>query len=153
MVLAVAWIWHLLILSGMGCREIRNDTRQLIFSAPRPLLNQLPAAWLSAFAVTALLGSGALLRILFAGELASLRIWVTGALFIPSLALAFGILTGSGKAFEVVYVLWMYGALQQVPAFDFVGTTSASPWYFYALLTCGLMITAGLARQWQLINT
>ncbi|PKN93604.1 MAG: hypothetical protein CVU44_09665 [Chloroflexi bacterium HGW-Chloroflexi-6] len=150
LMLAVAWAWPILILSGLGCREARHDTRQIVFCAPRPLLNQLPALWLSAFAVLALLGSGAFIRFLAAGEFTSLLAWLAGALFIPSLALALGVLTGSGKTFEVVYVLWMYGVLQRVPAFDFVGTTPSSPWHIYALLALVLMVIGVLARQGQL---
>ncbi|MFZ6030639.1 MAG: hypothetical protein ACOYYS_23275 [Chloroflexota bacterium] len=152
LLLAVAWAWPILILSGLGCREARHDMRHIVFCAPRPLLNQLPALWLSAFAVLALLGSGALIRFLTAGEFTSLLSWLAGALFIPSLALALGVMTGSGKTFEVIYVLWMYGALQRVPAFDFIGTSSASPWYVYAPLALALMVITILARRWQLKN-
>jgi len=140
--LVVAWVWPILLLSGLGCRESRYDTRQIVFSAPRPLMNQLPAAWLSAFIVTALLGSGALIRFITAGETFSILGWLTGALFIPSLALALGILTGSNKAFEVLYVLWMYMILQRVSPFDFIGMTPASPWYVY---TPGALLLASLA--------
>jgi hypothetical protein len=150
LMLAAAWAWPILILSGLGCREARHDTRQIVFCAPRPLLNQLPALWLSAFTVLTMLGSGALIRFLAAGEFTSLLAWLAGALFIPSLALALGVLTGSGKTFDVIYVLWMYGALQRVPTFDFVGTTPSSPWHIYALLALALMIITVLARQWQL---
>lgn len=150
LLLAVSWACPILILSGLGCREARHDTRQIVFSAPRPLLNQLPALWLSAFTVLALMGSGAFIRFLLAGEFTSLLAWLAGAVFVPSLSLAFGVLTGSGKTFEVVYVLWMYGVLQRVPAFDFVGTTPASPWYLYAALALALIVVTVLARQWQL---
>ena len=51
-------------------------------------MNQLPAAWLSALVVIALLGSGALLRFVLAGETVSILGWIAGVLFIPSLALA-----------------------------------------------------------------
>ena len=150
MLLAAAWVWPILRLSQLGCREARCDMRQMLFSAPRPLLNQLPALWLAAFAVLALLGSGALIRFLAAGAWASLLAWLAGALFVPSLALALGVLSGSGKPFEVIYVLWMYGVLQRVPAFDFVGTTPQSPWYIYAPVALGLTAAAFLIRQVQM---
>ena len=95
-------------------------------------------------------GSAPKSRFLAAGEFTSLLPWLAGALFIPSLALALGVLTGSGKSFEVIYVLWMYGVLQRVPAFDFVGTTPESPWHIYALLALALMIITLLVRQGQL---
>jgi hypothetical protein len=76
--------------------------------------------------------------------------WITGALFIPSLALAFGTLTGSSKAFEVLYVLWMYLLTQNVPMFDFAGLTPQSPLYIYAPLALLLLALAVFARGRQL---
>jgi ABC-type transport system involved in multi-copper enzyme maturation permease subunit len=150
--LIAAWVWHLLLIGKLGCREARYNTCQMIFSAPHPLANQLPAAWLAAFAVTALLGSGALTRFLLAGETFSALGWWTGALFIPSLALALGTLTGSSKAFEALYVPWVYLLTQNVLAFDFIGRTPASPLGVYALLTFFLLALSLFARQRQIGN-
>lgn len=148
--LLVAWVWHILILSGLGCRENRFDTRQIVFAAPHPIANQLPAAWLSAFAVTAILGSGALIKFLLIGETVSALGWLTGAVFIPSLALALGTSTGSGKAFEALYVAWMYMIYQKVPSLDFAGLTPSSRFYIYVPLALVLLAIAALARQRQL---
>ena len=148
--LIIAWIWPILILGGLGWRESRFDTRQIVFSAPRPLLNQLPATWLSAFVVIALAGSGALVRFLLAGETVSVLGWITGAIFIPSLAFFLGMLTGSSKAFEALYVLWMYLLTQKVSMFDFAGLTPHSPWFLYALLSLVLIALAVFIRQRQL---
>jgi hypothetical protein len=148
--LAVAWIWHILLLSKLGCRENIFDTRQIISSAPHPILNQLPAEWLAAFVVTILLGSGALMRFFFSGETFSILGWLTGAFFIPSLALACGTLTGSNKTFEVLYVLWIYMAVQKVPMFDFIGMTPVSPLNIYAPLTLFLLVLSFFARRQQI---
>jgi hypothetical protein len=43
MLLACAWFWPVLIWSKMGVRETRDQTSQLIFSAPHPIARQLPA--------------------------------------------------------------------------------------------------------------
>lgn len=145
--LVVAWVWHMLLISGLGCRESRYNTSQIVFSAHHPLMIQLPAAWLSAFTVTALLGSGALMRFIVAGETFSVLGWLTGALFIPSLALALGALTGSRKAFEVLFVLWMYMLTQKIPWFDFIGMTPTSPLYLYILMTLALQFVVVFARQ------
>ena len=148
--LLVGWVWHILILSTLGNRETHFDTHQIVFSAPRPLLNQLPAAWLSAFVVTAALGSGALLKFILMGETFSILGWLTGALFIPSLALALGVVTGSSKAFEALYVFWMYILTQKAVAFDFAGMTPAAPLHIYAPLAIALLALALFARQRQL---
>jgi len=147
--LIVAWVWPMLILSGLGCRENRFNTRQLVFSAPRPM-SQLPAGWLSALLVTALLGSGALVRFLLAGNAAAVLGWLTGVVFIPSLALALGTLTGSGKAFEALYVAWMYLLWQRAAALDFAALVPGSRFYLYAPVAIGLLAIAALARRRQL---
>jgi hypothetical protein len=148
--LVIAWTWPILILGKLGCREYRYDTHQIVFSAPHPVTNQLPATWLAAFSVTALMGAGAFLRFLLAGEFTNLLAWTAGALFIPSLALALGVLTGSSKPFEVVYVLWMYLLFQNIPALDFMGMTNASPWYVYAPLAWFLVALAAFGRHLRL---
>ncbi|MCG2784502.1 MAG: hypothetical protein L6461_05305 [Anaerolineae bacterium] len=148
--LVVSWLWPILLLSGVGSRESRHNTRQMVFSAPRPVLTQLPAAWLSAFTLIALTGSGAFVKFLALGDTHSLLAWLTGAAFIPSLALTFGILTGSSKTFEIVFVVWMYLILQRVPTLDFVGITPNSPWQTYLGLSIVLLTVSVLARQWQI---
>lgn len=148
--LAIAWLWMILLLSGLGSRETLHNTREIVFSAPRPTLNQLPASWLAAFTVTALMGAGALLRHLLDGDPLRLLAWMSGALFVPSLALALGVLTSSRKPFEVIYVTWMYLVLNAVPPLDFVGVTPDNPWQFYTLLAIALLALTAFARHWQL---
>jgi hypothetical protein len=147
--LIAAWVWPTLILSGLGCRESRFDTRQIVFSAPRPM-SQLLAGWLSAVLVSALMGSGALVRFLLAGDPVAVLGWLTAIVFIPSLALALGSLTGSEMAFQVLYVAWMYLLTQGIVAVDFAGLVPGSYFYLYAAAAVGLMAIAALARRRQL---
>jgi len=76
--------------------------------------------------------------------------WFTGVIFVPSLALALGVLTGSGKAFEALYVLWMYLLTQRARALDFAGIVPGSPFYIYALLAVLLIAISALARRRQI---
>jgi hypothetical protein len=148
-VLVISWLWPILLLSKMGSRETRYNTSEIVFSAPRPVIRQLPAAWLAAFTLVAVSGSGAVIKFLIAGDFTSVLPWLAGALFIPSMALASGVLTRSSKFFEVVYVLWMYLILQKIPALDFVGITPQSPWIFYIMLAGVLCVLAAIMRQKQ----
>ena len=81
--LVVAWVWPILLLSRLGCREAIYETHQIVFSAPHPIARQLPAKWLSAFVVIALLGLGAFLRFVGAGEILGIFGWLTGACLHP----------------------------------------------------------------------
>lgn len=122
-----AWVWPILIWSAMGTREVRQGTGQLVFSVPHPLRRQLPACWAAAVIIVAATGAGTALRLLFAGHRAALAAWIVGALFIPTLALALGVWSGSSKLFEVIYVLlWYIGPVSQIPLFDYMGVTDFS---------------------------
>jgi hypothetical protein len=127
--LPAAWIWPILIWSSLGIREQRHRTGQYVFSAPHPVSRQLPITWLSGFVVSLLAGSGVALTLLRSGEWATLGAWLAGALFIPSLALALGVWSGSSKLFEVVYVmLWYLGPLHplEIPRLDFMGAANSA---------------------------
>jgi hypothetical protein len=153
--LPLAWIWPILSWSAMGVREVRHHTEQLVFSAAHPLRRQFLATWLAGVIVAVLAGSGAALRLVLAGDWAATLAWVVGALFIPTLALALGVWSGSGKAFEVVYtVLWYAGPMNRVPALDFMGALEESvangiPFYYLAL-TAILLGLAVMGRIRQL---
>lgn len=150
-ILPASLIWPLLLWSKLGCRETSSNTRPLVFSTPRPLRNQLPAAWLAGFALSLLMGAGPAGRFGLAGELSSLIALLAGLAFIPSLALALGVWTGSRKAFEVVYVLvWYLGLLNHVPELDFLGLSTSTVWPIYLGLSGGLCLLAFIGRRRQL---
>ncbi len=152
--LPVAWLWPVLIWSGMGVRETEHHTDLLVFSAPHSLLRQLPAVWLVGFVVAFLTGSGVLARLAIAGDGYAMMTWTVGALFVPSLALALGTWSGNGKPFQIVYLmLWFVGPMQGVKRLDFmalggVEAVTGSTLVFMAA-TCMLLAVglAGRARQ------
>ena len=150
--LLAAWIWPVLLWSQMGCREARHATSALLFSSARSLSRQLPALWTAGGLVALLTGSGVGTRLLLGADWHGLAAWFAGALFIPSLALALGIWSGSSKAFEAIYTVWWYiGPAHQIPGLDFMGTTptSSSPGV-YALATCALLASAYWRRRQSL---
>lgn len=122
LILPAVWIWPLMRWSAMGTREAQNRTGKLIFSSPHPLRRQLPATWMSGAILAFFAGSGVLVRLLLARNWAAVLAWVVCALFIPSLALASGVWTGSSKFFEVIFTLiWYVGPLSRVSVLDFMG--------------------------------
>ena len=153
-VLPFAWLWPALLWSGMGVREERYQTGELVLSSPRALTRQLPALWLAGVLVAALAGGGVGLRLLFSGEKAALLAWLAGALFIPSAALACGVWSGGSRLFEAVYVVvWYVGPVSHEPQLDFMGASSpANPSValFYLVSAAVLLGLAFLGRSRQL---
>ena len=150
-VLLAAWIWPVLVWSQMGCRETRYGMHSLIFSAERVVYRQLMALWMAGVAIALVTGAGAGIRLLLSSNGRMFAAWFAGALFIPSMALAMGVWSGSSKLFEAVYTVWWYlGPLHQMPSLDFVGGTRASSSAgLYLVLAAGLLLAACLGRRRQ----
>jgi hypothetical protein len=153
--LVAAWIWPLLLWSRMGTRERLLRTDQLIFSTAHPLRRQLPACWLAGVIIAVITGGGTGLRLLLAGDQLGILAWTAGALFIPTMALALGVWSGSSKLFEVLYLfLWYLGPANRLSAIDFMGASgpllpSRTPLVFL-VSTAALAVFALFGRQRQL---
>jgi hypothetical protein len=144
--LPVAWLWPLSIWSEMGNREYKNSTYQMVFSSARPVLRQLPAAWLAGVLVTALFGLSGAVVFLSSGDLTGLAGWLGAVIFIPALALALGVFSSGSRLFEVVYLfLWYLGPYQKAPIFDFI---TGAP-QVYLLAAAGLLLLSALWRGRQ----
>jgi hypothetical protein len=151
--LPIAWVWPILLLSPLGNREARDNVRQLAFSSAAPLWRQLPAQWLAGLLVTLLMGSGAALKFLVSGHTPGLLAYLSGALFIPSLALALGVWSGTSKPFEIVYMtVWYLGPLNKTPGLDFIGAHTDGRPEVYIPLSLALLAFAFLGRWRQLQN-
>ncbi len=153
--LCVSWIWPVLLWSAMGVRESRDQTSQLLFSAPHPIARQLPAVWCAGFLLALITGSGFALRLLLGGNWRGFLAWLIGAAFIPTLALALGVWSGSGKPFEILYtLLWYVGPLHATVPLDFMASAPATPFtrvpLFYLALAAGLALAALAGRKRQL---
>jgi hypothetical protein len=146
LVLALAWIWPVLLWSSMGVRETRDQTYQLIFAAPHPMARQLPAVWLAGVLVALLTGCGFGLRLLVTGNIRGAMAWLIGALFIPTFALSLGVWSGTGKPFEILYtLLWYIGPLHAMPTLDFMGSAPATAATRYPLIYLGIAAVMAVA--------
>lgn len=150
-VLPLAWIWPLLIWSGMGARETRHGVEQLVYAAPHPITRQLAAAWLVGVLVALGMAVGVILRQAILGQWQVVLAVLAGALFVATLALAAGCWTGGSKLFEAGYLfLWYMASVHSVPVLDFMGRIPQMrdwglPWVYLGL-TVTLAILAVMGR-------
>lgn len=153
--LGAAWIWPVLIWSGLGVREKAHHTSPIIFSAPRPIVRQFAAMWLGGVLVTLLTGSGVGVSLLTSGAWAHLLGWGVAVLFIPTLALAGGVWSGTSKLFEALYVVvWYIGPINGLAIFDYMALSPEAlaqgmP-FVYLGLTIALLAAALVGRRRQI---
>ncbi|MBI9047046.1 MAG: hypothetical protein JEZ06_21350 [Anaerolineaceae bacterium] len=122
--LPIAWGIPILLWSKMGCRESEFNTHQLINSTPKLLIQWL-AVYFSGLTITALCGMGALISFVYHQSPEGILGWFAATVFIPSLAWFLGTLSGTPRAFEIIYAfIWFFGPIQQLPMLDFIGAVS-----------------------------
>jgi hypothetical protein len=152
-ILPIAWVWPLLIWSAIGNREFQYNVHQMTFSSISPLWRQLPAQWLAAFIITLVMGSGAILRLVIDGDIIGVLALLSGAIFIPSLALATGVWSRTSKLFEIVYMtIWYVGPIEGLGILDYLGANSNGNIGFFIPLSIALIVVAFIARARQLQN-
>lgn len=151
----VIWLWLALTISGIGTRESFHGTEQIIFSSPYPLCMQFSATWLAGFFLTMLMGVAGV-RLILIGECDAALAWVIAALFIPSFALASGIISGNKRFFEGVFIgWWMIGPMgSEGTSLDFMGVhqevvMQGLHWKYLAGAII-LLIMAYAGRWWRL---
>ncbi|MEV0951297.1 hypothetical protein [Promicromonospora sp. NPDC050249] len=118
--LAVAWIWPVLVWSRLGTQHLEHGTDTLLGACPGSVDRAL-AQWLAGVALTAGTAVGPLASMLLDGDALRAAHWVAGALFIPSLALLLGTVTRTPRVFQVLYLIAWYMAINDVAAFDHMG--------------------------------
>ena len=118
--LPAAWAWPVLIWSKLGTQQYEYNVHTLLGSAPG-IRRRLAAEWAAGALLTALAGSGVLMKIVISGDQSSALSWVAGLIFIPSLALALGTLSRSARLFQAVYLMLLYIMLSGEKALDFMG--------------------------------
>jgi len=154
-ILGTSWLWLVLVWSGMGARETRFGTGALLFSSARIFPRQLLASWLAGFALAVALGSAAAFRIAVADGPQALLPWLTGAAFLPSLALALGVWSGTSKPFEAILTaMWYIGPINHVSGIDYTGASNGPDTTHYAMFylaaTVALLVFAAAIRSRQI---
>ena len=154
--LPLIWFFQILILSNLGSREVTHRCQEYIFSVALPLRRQLSATMSAAVLFMITLAVPVIIKVMITGNLYGVYAILVGALFISTFAISLGIVTGGSKVFEVIFTIIVYGILNSVPFFDFIGAIKGSRelWiaHYLMVITLVLVIVAFAARNRQIRN-
>jgi hypothetical protein len=110
----LAWIWPMLQWSQLGTREAVCATEQFIYPTLHPIRRQFVAQWLAGVLLALATAGGSLVHWAAAGHLSGIEGILAGGLFVPTLAIACGALSGTTRLFEIAYlVLWYLGPMNR----------------------------------------
>jgi hypothetical protein len=151
--LPLIWLWLALSLSGLGLRESQHNTEQIVFTMPLPSVFQVLATWLSGFFLAIGTGIGGA-RLILMGEVDAALAWGIAAVFIPSFAMATGILSGNRRLFEGLFVAWWFvGPMaSKGTALDFMGVHQevvARGVHWFYLIAAILLLFVALFGRWR----
>jgi hypothetical protein len=118
-------------------------------------MRQWPAQWVAGVLLSVATGAGVALRLVVAGDLGLFAAWAVGAMFVPSLALALGAWSGSGKFFEALYtILWYIGPMNGMAQLDYAGAMDtprrAAITMGFVIATAVLLVASFAGRKRQL---
>jgi hypothetical protein len=145
----LAWIWPMLVWSQLGTREAVCNTEQFIYPTLHPIRRQFVAQWLAGVVLALVTASGSLVHWALAGNLVGIEGILAGAIFVPTLAIACGALSGTTRLFEIVYlVLWYIGPMNRT-TFDFTQGSYAPGFAAASLVLFTMAIGARKVRLLQ----
>ena len=146
----LAMAWPVVAWSALGMREKYHDTYRLIYSSTHSVFRQVFAAWFSAVVLGLIAIAGVSLRAISEGYTAHVPVYLVAVLFVPSLALALGTLSGTSRLFEVVYLMWWFMGANGPQVFDFMQAQREVPSAVQAVVYLGLammLFLFGFARR------
>lgn len=146
LVVGLAWIWPMLQWSQLGTREAVCATEQLIYPTLHPIRRQFVAQWLAGVLLAIATAGGSLVHWAFAGNVSGIEGILAGAVFVPTLAIACGALSGTTRLFEIAYlVLWYIGPMNRT-TFDFTQGAYAPGFTLASLVLFAMAVGARKLR-------
>jgi hypothetical protein len=146
LVIGIAWIWPMLQWSQLGTRETVYATEQLVYPTLHPIRRQFLAQWFAGVLLALLTAGGSLAHWTVAGNLAGIEGVLAGAVFVPTLAIACGALSGTTRLFEILYlVLWYVGPMNRT-TFDFTQGAYAPEFTLASFVLFAVAVSARTLR-------
>lgn len=111
-----------LVLSSLGQRERNHGTQDFLINAPLLLKVQYPAMVFAGVLFLSTISLPSLIILSVSGQIYGTGLLIAGYFCIVSLAILLGTLSGTNKAFEIIFVIvWYMGPMSHFTYFDFIG--------------------------------
>lgn len=119
-----AFIVPIFVLAKAGTYDRRYKTESYMFAIENYKLKQLVSIWVANFTIMLIVSSSTMIKVAFCYEPVRALYVLIGVIFITSLAVFLGTVSGNSTLFELIYiVLWYAGPLNKVKYFDFLGVS------------------------------
>ena len=128
-VLPILWFLQVGRLSDLATKEKTNRIHYFSYASYKPLTRLLPAQIVAGIVLLLVLAAPLLIRYLVEIQFLPVMSIIMGGAFIVLFAVAFGILSGGKKLFEILFFLFTYSNIELVPYADYFGGMNHGPRY------------------------
>lgn len=126
--------------SELATKEQANRVHYFAYASYRPLRRLLTAQILSGIILAVALSLPIIFRCILAGNYYAVINIINGGVLIVLLAVAFGIITGGKKMFEIFFFLLTYAVVNKLPVTDYLGSLPHANMGVVILLVTGLNV-------------
>lgn len=139
--------------SELVTKEKANRVHYFAYASYQPLHRMLPAQILAGLILAIGLCLPVIIRFILIGDSYAIINIVNGAMLIVLLAVAFGIVSGGKKLFEVLFFLLTYCVVSKVPFTAYLGTLPQQHVFYFIAVVCilnvALLIISVMMRKYQ----
>ncbi|HRI22514.1 MAG TPA: hypothetical protein PLA68_16245, partial [Panacibacter sp.] len=152
MVLPLLWFLQVARWSDLATKEKTNRIHYFAFASYQPLKRLLPSQLIAGILLALALALPLMIRYLAAGDALQVLYIFNGAIFIVTLALCLGIISGGKKIFEILFFAITYFNFNLIPFADYFGGISHYASYPVVIpVITALLIVAGFSiRKYEL---
>ena len=121
MVLPILWFLQVARWSDLATKEKTNRIHYFTYASYRPLTRLLPAQIMAGVLLALIAAAPLIVRYLISFQFLPALSIVMGGVFVVLFAVAFGILSGGKKLFEILFFMVAYTNVELVPYTDYFG--------------------------------
>ncbi len=126
--------------SELATKEVTNRVHYFAYASYKPLQRLLTAQILSGIILVISLSFPIIVRCVLAGNNYAVINIVNGGMLIVLFAVAFGIITGGKKVFEIFFFLLTYCVVNKLPVTDYLGSLPHQDMGVFILMVSGLNV-------------
>jgi hypothetical protein len=149
-IMPLLFLWFINVFSCLGNREYQNDMVDIIAVIPGGKFKQIIFSWAAGIIIAIDLTLPVFIRLFFAKDIIATFAVISGAVFLPSLALFIGEYTKTNRVFEVLFIIITYAIINNVPALMYMGSPDIPSIYrsvLYLVVGLGFGVVAVFKRQ------
>jgi len=152
--LPVLWFLQINRWADLATKEKYNRTHYFTYAAYKPLQRLLTSQIIAGILLATALATPVIIRYAINGEYSAAITIILGAIFIITLSVCSGIISGGKRIFEIIFFMLTYVNISGAPVLDYFGSFNHSVSYITTIVAiiCIMLLGAFMFRNYEIRN-